>query len=114
MRHVRFSRWIKARPVFDDFSIYALRPAGDGIVKSAPNRKEIPLGGFPGSNVFVVHAFNYKPRNRELSNRWGSLQLTGFLHGPLHRAIYEKYKGRLLSDDRVLEEDMVALGVAHK
>lgn len=37
-----------------------------------------------------------------------------FLHVPLYRAIYEKYKGRLLPGDRVLEEDMVALGVAQK
>jgi hypothetical protein len=28
--------------------------------------------------------------------------------------VYEKYKGRLLPGDRVLEEDMIALGVAPK
>src|SRR5277367_3407202 len=56
MRHVRSSRRIKARPVFDDLSIYALRPAADGIVTGAAYPKEIPFGFLPGSNFFVVHA----------------------------------------------------------
>ncbi len=37
-----------------------------------------------------------------------------FLHVPLFRAIYDKYKGRLLPGDAVLEADMLELGVATK
>ncbi|MFZ2060677.1 MAG: hypothetical protein WAU82_06680 [Candidatus Binatus sp.] len=37
-----------------------------------------------------------------------------FLSVPLYRAIYDKYKGRLLPGDAVLEADMVELGVAPK
>lgn len=37
-----------------------------------------------------------------------------FIHVPLYKAIYEKYKGRLLPGDGVLEADMVGLGVAPK
>lgn len=37
-----------------------------------------------------------------------------FLCVPLYRAIYEKYKGRLLPGDAVLEADMAELGVAEK
>ena len=44
----------------------------------------------------------------------GAAKTRAFLHVPLYLAIYEKYKGRLLPGDRVLEEDMVALGVAQK
>ncbi|HUA33127.1 MAG TPA: hypothetical protein VMA09_05940 [Candidatus Binataceae bacterium] len=37
-----------------------------------------------------------------------------FLSVPLYKAIYEKYKGRLLGGNAVLEQDMVDLGVAEK
>lgn len=37
-----------------------------------------------------------------------------FLKVPLYRAMFEKYKGRLLPGNAVLESDMVALGVAPK
>jgi hypothetical protein len=52
----------KARPICDHLSVYALRPAADGIVKGATGVKEILFGLFPGSNVFVVHAFTLSPR----------------------------------------------------
>ncbi len=37
-----------------------------------------------------------------------------FLHVPLYRAIYEKYKGRMLPGDAALESEMGTLGVAPK
>jgi hypothetical protein len=37
-----------------------------------------------------------------------------FLHVPLYRTIYDKYRGRLLPGDAVLEADMVEAGVASK
>jgi hypothetical protein len=61
MRHERLSCWIETGPVFDNLSIYALRPAADGIVKGAPSVKGIPFGILPDSNVFVVHAFTLNP-----------------------------------------------------
>src|ERR1700677_2942147 len=52
----------KARRICDHLSVYALRPAADGVVKGAPGVKEILFGFFPASNVFVVHAFTPSPR----------------------------------------------------
>jgi hypothetical protein len=37
-----------------------------------------------------------------------------FLHVPLYRAIYEKYRGKMLPGDKPLENEFVLLGVAHK
>lgn len=37
-----------------------------------------------------------------------------FLRVPLYRAIYEKYKGRMLPGDAALEAEMITLGVAAK
>jgi hypothetical protein len=37
-----------------------------------------------------------------------------FLRVPLYRAIYEKYKGRMLPGDAALEAEMITLGVAPK
>lgn len=43
-----------------------------------------------------------------------SARARAFLHVPLYRAIYDKYRGRLLPGDAVLEADMVEAGVASK
>jgi hypothetical protein len=44
----------------------------------------------------------------------GRAKAQAFLRVPLYQAIYEKYKGRLLPGNTVLEADMEALGVAPK
>ena len=102
MRHVRFSRRIKARPVFDDLPIHALRPAGDGIVKHAPSVKEIPLGVFPGSNFFVVHAFTLSPGT---ATRQGSTSDGTEIHKRLgdcygHLGDLERLERMLTPDER--------------
>jgi hypothetical protein len=43
-----------------------------------------------------------------------SARVRAFLHVPLYRRIYDKYRGRLLAGDAVIETDMVEAGVASK